>query len=85
MISDRLFFIRGRVAAALERSGQPERDICIVAVTKHHTAQTVEEVAAAGLLDVGENRVLEATAKAAKVSAPVRWHLRRSSVSLPPR
>jgi pyridoxal phosphate enzyme (YggS family) len=54
---------------------EPNREVTIVAVTKGRPAELVEQVAAAGVLDIGENRVLEAIAKAPEVRAPVRWHM----------
>jgi len=67
--------IRTRVDAARARSADPQRAITIVCVTKGHPASVVDEVAAAGLTDVGENRVQEAARKIAATNAPVRWHL----------
>jgi pyridoxal phosphate enzyme (YggS family) len=74
-IALRLADLRARVARALARCGDPARDVTIVAVTKGHGAAVVDGAAAAGLLDVGENRVQEALRKATLVRAPVRWHL----------
>jgi hypothetical protein len=74
-IAERLAGIRANIDAALRRSDDPQRDVTIVAVTKTHPAAVVDAVAQAGLLDVGENRVQEALAKAPDVAAPVRWHL----------
>ena len=74
-IEKNLFEIRSAIDAALARSPAPDRDVTIVAVTKHRPPEIVEAVAAAGLRDVGENRVLEAIHKAKQVSAPVRWHM----------
>jgi len=48
----------------------------VVAVTKGHGPEAVRAAAAAGLADVGENRVQEARAKQEAVgSLPVTWHL----------
>ena len=48
----------------------------IVAVTKTHGPEAVRAAFAAGLLDIGENRVQEALAKQDQLSdLPVRWHL----------
>jgi pyridoxal phosphate enzyme (YggS family) len=68
--------VRARIAAAAARAGRSAEAIGIVAVTKGHPVERVREAAAAGLRDVGENRVQEALAKqAAWPDAPVRWHL----------
>ncbi len=48
----------------------------IVAVTKTHGAETIRAAVAAGLSDIGENRVQEALAKQdALADLPVAWHL----------
>lgn len=48
----------------------------IVAVTKTHGPEAVRAAVAAGLQDVGENRVQEALAKQDQLTdLPVRWHL----------
>ena len=68
--------VRGRIAAAAARAGRRADEVTIVAVTKGHPLERVQEAAAVGLLDVGESRVQEAAAKqAAWPDAPVRWHL----------
>jgi pyridoxal phosphate enzyme (YggS family) len=65
-----------RIAKAAKRAGRDPQQVRIVAVTKTHPIERVREAAAAGLLDVGENRVQEALAKQeAWPDAPVRWHL----------
>jgi pyridoxal phosphate enzyme (YggS family) len=74
-IAERLRRIRGEIAAALARSGGPPREVTIVAVTKTMPASVVDEVAAAGLPDIGESRVQEAERKAPLVRAAVRWHM----------
>jgi len=51
-------------------------EVRIVAVTKTHPPAAVRAAVAAGLGDVGENRVQEALEKQALLSdLPVRWHL----------
>lgn len=73
-LPNRLAEIRGRIADARSRGGHGQ-DVAIVAVTKTHGPEAVEAAYAAGLTDVGENKVQEALAKMPLVSAPVRWHL----------
>jgi pyridoxal phosphate enzyme (YggS family) len=74
-IADRLSDIRARIGAALARAADPGREVTIVAVTKTRPAEVVDDVAAAGVLDVGESRVQEAAAKSQLVRSRVRWHL----------
>ncbi len=47
----------------------------LVAVTKNHNVQAMEEAIAAGILSVGENRVQEALGKAAELKTAVEWQL----------
>lgn len=68
--------VRARIAAAAARACRSADEVSIVAVTKGHPLERAREAAAAGLLDLGENRVQEALAKQdAWPDAPVRWHL----------
>ncbi len=72
--------VRGRIAQAVARGGhhQPVR---VIAVTKTHGPEAVEAAWAAGITDVGENKVQEAVAKQdALVGSEaerggVSWHL----------
>jgi len=67
--------VEARVAAACERAGRTRDSVRLVAVTKTFPAADVDHAIAAGMTDVGENRVQEARDKKPLVSAPVRWHL----------
>jgi pyridoxal phosphate enzyme (YggS family) len=69
--------LRDRIAQTLERSGRPP-DVRIVAVTKGHPAAAVRAAFAAGLQDVGENRVQELDEKRGELDGgdvAVTWHL----------
>jgi PLP dependent protein len=67
--------VRGRVEEAARRSGRDPGSVTVVAVTKTFPAEMVRRVIAAGIVDIGENRVQELVAKAAEVEEPCRWHL----------
>ena len=73
-IADRWWKVRDTVVAACARCGRDPAQITIVAVAKKHPAASVEEAAAAGVTDVGENYAQELEAKLAAVKAAVRWH-----------
>ena len=73
-LAGRVAELRGRVAAAVERGGHAQA-VRIVAVTKTHGPEAVDAAWHAGLHDVGENKVQEATRKMVHVASPVRWHL----------
>jgi pyridoxal phosphate enzyme (YggS family) len=73
-LPERLREVRDRVDAAAQRGGHGQR-VTIIAVTKTHGPEAVEAAFAAGLRDVGENRVQEALGKMDLVKAALRWHL----------
>jgi PLP dependent protein len=73
-LGGRVADVRARIDAAVERGGHGQ-NVAIVAVTKTHGAEAPAAAYAAGLADIGENRVQEALGKMADVDAPVRWHL----------
>ena len=66
--------VRHRIDAAVARGGH-RQEVTLVAVTKTHGPEAVHAAWQAGVHDVGENKVQEATGKIAVVDVPVRWHL----------
>jgi pyridoxal phosphate enzyme (YggS family) len=70
----RLADVRGALDAARARGGHGQA-VTVVAVTKTYGPEAPLAAFAAGLRDVGENKVQEATQKMALVEAPLRWHL----------
>jgi pyridoxal phosphate enzyme (YggS family) len=71
----RLASVRERISAAQARAGL-QHHVTIVAVTKTFGPEAVRAAVAAGLHDVGENRVQEALPKQdALADLPVDWHL----------
>lgn len=73
-ISDRLAEVIRRKDEAAVRSGRDPGDVTLVAVTKTHGADEINQAIEAGATDIGENRVQELLEKYDKVK-PVRWHL----------
>jgi pyridoxal phosphate enzyme (YggS family) len=67
--------VRRRIAAASERAGRDPAAVRLVAVSKTVAAERVAEVVAAGVTDLGENRVQEAVAKRPQLPEGVRWHM----------
>jgi len=63
-----------RIAAACGRAGRASDSVTLIAVTKTHPPEAVDALARIGQLDVGENRVQEAKAKAPMCDGRVRWH-----------
>ncbi len=72
-IAENLKAVREKIAAAAERSGRRAEDITLVAVTKTHGPQMINEAIELGVTDIGENRPQELRDKYADV-LPVRWH-----------
>ncbi len=74
-VTVRLKRVRGRMVAAAERAGRDPADVLLVAITKGTAAALVDAAIAAGVEDVGENRVQEASDKQSLVTRDARWHL----------
>lgn len=77
-IAARLGVVNARIRAAEARAGRAEGSVLLCAVTKTFPASAVAEAVAAGVTDIGENRVQEADAKQPEVDAlgaHPRWHL----------
>ncbi|MCI5720978.1 MAG: YggS family pyridoxal phosphate-dependent enzyme [Firmicutes bacterium] len=73
-IKSNIEYIQELKAKAAEQSGRRAEDVLLVAVTKLHTPEEMNEAIDAGITDIGENKVQEILDKYDKVK-PVRWHL----------
>jgi pyridoxal phosphate enzyme (YggS family) len=73
-IEERLAEVRARMAEAARRAGRKPEETELVAVTKTHPPEALQEALAAGQTLFGENRVQEARAKMPLVSSRARWH-----------
>ena len=68
--------LRDRIGSALDAAGRPSDDVRLVAVTKAHPYGAVEAALAAGLTDLGENRVSELEGKVEHFgSEGMTWHM----------
>jgi PLP dependent protein len=77
-IATRIERVQDRIVAAARRAGRAPEEVRLVAVTKTHPPELIAEVIAAGVRDLGENRVQEAEPKIAALAArgpSVTWHL----------
>lgn len=63
--------VREKIEAA---KGGENREVCLIAVTKTHPPEMINEAIDAGISDIGENKVQEILEKYDKVK-PVRWHM----------
>lgn len=73
-IKSNIEYINELKAKAAEKSGRSGEDVLLVAVTKLHTPEEMNEAIDAGITDIGENKVQEIMDKYDRVK-PVRWHL----------
>ncbi len=75
MIADALADVRHRIEKAKARVGRVDT-VQLIAVTKNHPVQMIEEAAKLGVTTVGENRVQEAKGKMETYVGPaLSWHL----------
>jgi len=74
--SERLETVRSRVRSRAQRCNRSPDEITLVAVSKTHPADAINEAISLGLTDFGENRVQEAEGKIPIVGrVAARWHL----------
>jgi pyridoxal phosphate enzyme (YggS family) len=71
----RIAEIRDRMRAALSRAGRNPEDVRLMAVTKTHPREMIEEVYQAGVRIFGENRVSEAAEKYTDFARDAELHL----------
>jgi len=75
-LRERLERVHERIAETALRVNRRPNDVTLVAVSKTHTAEIIQQAIAAGVTDLGENRVQEADAKIPAVGRKAaRWHL----------
>lgn len=73
--ADRLAAARERLAEAARDSGRAMDEVTIVAVSKHHPAESIRALAAAGQQDFGENYIQEFYDKNDSLHIDaIRWH-----------
>lgn len=74
-IAENLQLLERRIEAACARGGRRREDVTLIAVSKTFPAEAIDEAIAAGIADVGENRVQELRDKAPAVLRRARWHM----------
>lgn len=85
MIQENLRRVQERIAAAARVAGRDPADVRLIAVTKGVHSERIREAVAAGVREIGENRVQEAREKKENMStgykvpgthvSSLRWHL----------
>lgn len=73
-VKERIERVRDRIVRAATRAGRDPASVTLIAAAKTVDAARVREAVAAGLADIGENRVQEALPKIAALGPGVRWH-----------
>ena len=66
--------VRKKIAESAIKSGRKSEDVTLIAVTKTHPVEAINEAIDLGVTDIGENKVQEIMEKYDHVK-PVRWHL----------
>src|SRR5258708_39456966 len=77
-VAKRIAEARARIAAACARARRTPEDVTLIAVTKGLGPDAILAAIAAGIRDIGENRVQEAQAKRnalPDLPRDVRWHM----------
>jgi PLP dependent protein len=74
-VAARLATVMQRITTAARRGGRSPDDVTLIAVSKTVSPERIREAIAAGVADLGENRVQEAEDKVTQVGGNVRWHL----------
>ncbi len=75
MIAENLRRVQERIAAAARTAGRDPSEIRLICVTKGVSVERIREAAAAGVREIGENRVREAQEKRLDMGPDLRWHL----------
>ena len=73
-IQTNIDYIQELKGKAAVKSGRNPEDVLLIAVTKLHGPDEMNEAIDAGITDIGENKVQEIMDKYDRVK-PVRWHL----------
>jgi pyridoxal phosphate enzyme (YggS family) len=74
-IRENVVAVEARIATACARASRSRSEVTLVAVSKTFPASPIDEAIAAGIGEVGENRVQEAREKKPLVHGAARWHL----------
>ena len=75
-LAERLASVSERIRRAAEDAGRDPADVRVLAVTKGHPVEAIEDALSLGLREIGESRVQEAQAKrAACAGRGISWHM----------
>ncbi len=83
-LPDNLISIQQRIRAACDRAGRDAATVTLLAVSKAHPPETIQEAVNCGLWHFGENKIQEAKAKIPLCPGKARWqfigHLQSNKV-----
>jgi len=75
-VGQRLEHVQEQIARAALRVNRTPGEVTLLAVSKTHSAESIQQALAIGVTDLGENRVQEAETKIPEVGRKAaRWHL----------
>ncbi len=76
-LQQNLYHLENRIAKACERSGRKHETVTLIAVTKTHPVEIIQQAYDLGIRDFGENRVQELLKKKEIFAnhEGIRWHL----------
>lgn len=74
-VPSNVLWARERIATAARRSGRRPEDVTLIAVTKEVGVGSIRAAIAAGVADLAESRVQEASPKIHELGRAARWHL----------
>lgn len=75
MIKENLDMVNQKIKIAAEKSGRTFEDITLVAVTKTHGLDMIDEAIESGVVNIGENRVQELMTKIEHIPENVNIHM----------
>lgn len=73
-VTENLKIVENKISAAAEKSGRKRSDVLLVAVTKTHPPEMINEAIKAGVTDIGENKPQEIRDKYDDV-LKANWHM----------
>ena len=62
-IQENIRKVQQNIAEACEKCGRDPSEVMLLAVTKNHTPEEINQVVASGITNLGENRVQELMSK----------------------
>src|ERR1051325_2453480 len=74
-LAENIASVQKRIAAACERANRAPGSVALLAVSKNHSPEAINEAAKLGLTLFGENKDQEAKAKIPSCSGRLRWHM----------